>query len=347
MKEDGQYAKFYKVFLNKFYPEFEQIEIYRKGFRGNYIKELFKQGIPLVLCFAIFMLVLGFSYLIFSHDIQFSFIILLLGAYFFYYFLSDFNNLKTDYDKRYKDYLKQKFGTRFLEVFNDSDIMKFKRFSSDTDDSFCGKYNDVGFRVTDYGIVDKFDKDRKVEFEFDFNKNISENVEIISKKEILSQKIIVLRGLIFVLAIAAFFLIFELLFILVGLIGCCAIFKIIKTHKKRKNNEAVLEDLNFNKRFSVYSNNQVEARYVCTTAFMDRLYNLKTAFKAQRIKCTFYNEGKKSKLKIQMYTKKDLFELGDINKPIYKDTSIYDFYGEIDSIFRIIDALKLDRKTGL
>ena len=50
-----------------------------------------------------------------------------------------------------------------------------------------------------------------------------------------------------------------------------------------------LEDTEFNKKFEVYSQDQIEGRCATTPAFMERLLNLKTVFGAKNIKCSFFD----------------------------------------------------------
>ena len=105
--------------------------------------------------------------------------------------------------------------------------------------------------------------------------------------------------------------------------------------------ELHLEDISFDKRFKVYSENQIEGRYLVTTAFMDRLYNLQTAFGEDNIKCSFYDD----KIMFAISTKKDLFELGDLYHTFGKD--IEQFYDQIASIYDMIEYFKLNERTGL
>ena len=100
-----------------------------------------------------------------------------------------------------------------------------------------------------------------------------------------------------------------------------------------------LESPEWEKRFKAYSNNQVEARYMLTTAFMERFLNLTTAFGTDKAKCSFYDD----KIMIAISTKKDLFEFGNLFKPVSKDK----FYEELNSIIEMIDYFKLDTHTGL
>ena len=107
--------------------------------------------------------------------------------------------------------------------------------------------------------------------------------------------------------------------------------------------EVKLEDTEFSKKFHVRSQDQVEARYLITTAFMERFKNIQHAFEAKTISCSF----KDNTLLLAIPVKKDLFSLGDLNKPV-TDTQQYEiFLKELISIFELIEELKLYQNTGL
>lgn len=125
-----------------------------------------------------------------------------------------------------------------------------------------------------------------------------------------------------------------------------AFIKIVPIIKRYKHNSKYfenlkLEDISFDKRFKVYSEDQIEGRYLVTPAFMDRLYNLQTAFGVDNIKCSFYDD----KIMFAISTNKDLFELGNLYQPFGK--SVEEFYDEIASIYEMIDYFKLNERTGL
>ena len=64
------------------------------------------------------------------------------------------------------------------------------------------------------------------------------------------------------------------------------------TTKLPENQEVVrLEDPVFDKLFNVYSNDQIEARYLLTTTFMERLIEVEKAFGSQKIECSFYKQS--------------------------------------------------------
>ena len=104
-----------------------------------------------------------------------------------------------------------------------------------------------------------------------------------------------------------------------------------------------LEDVEFNKKFDVYTNDEVDARYLITPSFMERLKKIKTAFGANNVSCAFYG----NLLIIALPTKKDLFSICSLVKPIDDRTQYVRMYEEIVSIIKLIDHFKLDQKIGL
>ena len=99
----------------------------------------------------------------------------------------------------------------------------------------------------------------------------------------------------------------------------------------------------FEKNFDVFTNDEVDARYLITPTFMERIKNLELAFKADKIKCAFYNKW----LIIALSTKKDLFSICSLTKPICDNNQYFQMYEEIESIIKLIDYFKLDQKIGL
>lgn len=106
---------------------------------------------------------------------------------------------------------------------------------------------------------------------------------------------------------------------------------------------SVFEDVEFEKKFDVFTNDEVEARYLITTSFMERLNNLKAAFNTDKISCSFYSQ----ELFIGLHTNKDLFKLASINKPMTDYSEFSKMFKEVLSIYEMIDYLKLTEKTKL
>lgn len=105
-------------------------------------------------------------------------------------------------------------------------------------------------------------------------------------------------------------------------------------------NHTQLEDIQFNKKFDVYTNDEIEARVLITPIFMERLKNMKTAFSSADVSCAFYKEY----LIIALPTNRDLFSICSLIKPIYDKEQYEQMYEEVLSIIKLIDYFKLNKK---
>lgn len=103
-----------------------------------------------------------------------------------------------------------------------------------------------------------------------------------------------------------------------------------------------LEDVEFCKKYKIFSDNQVEARFVLTPAFIERFKNMKMAFKAKYIRAAF----KDKKITIAVNAGKDLFAMANFTKDTSAETFV-ELFNEILSVLQMIDALKLNQKIGL
>jgi hypothetical protein len=104
-----------------------------------------------------------------------------------------------------------------------------------------------------------------------------------------------------------------------------------------------LEDPEFEKMFEVYSNNQIEARYLLTTSFMERLKGLSHFFQAKKIEASFRDNF----LFLTFATNLNLFEVKSIFEEINVAEESRETLREIAMIYGVIDALKLNEKTRL
>ena len=107
--------------------------------------------------------------------------------------------------------------------------------------------------------------------------------------------------------------------------------------------QVVLEDVEFNKQFMVFSNDEIDARYLATPAFMERFKSMQLAFCAKNIKCSVLD----NRILFVIKTTKNLFELGNIFSPIDNSKLVKEVFNQISSIMLMIDHFKLDEKTGL
>lgn len=105
-----------------------------------------------------------------------------------------------------------------------------------------------------------------------------------------------------------------------------------------------LEDPYFEKIFEVYSSDQIEARYLITTSFMERLLQLTEAYGSNKIECSFYD----NRLVIMIPIKRNLFTP---TSSIFKASNFIDdariLLKEMHLILQIIDILKLDQNIGM
>lgn len=99
-----------------------------------------------------------------------------------------------------------------------------------------------------------------------------------------------------------------------------------------------LEDSQFNKIFKVYSSDQVEARYLFTPEFMERLLELSDLFNTTGLCCAFDNGQFLLALPYEDY----IFTQGDLrDSEEYIQKATFQSAERINSILQIIDVLKL------
>ncbi len=115
------------------------------------------------------------------------------------------------------------------------------------------------------------------------------------------------------------------------------------TDKFNKLENVALEDPVFEKQFEVYSNDQVEARYLLTTSFMERLLKLSDLLGSSGIQCSFYDD----KLLLMVPSSYNRFETSSIYVPATFVGDINTILSEMKIIFEIIDILKLNQRIGL
>ncbi len=112
--------------------------------------------------------------------------------------------------------------------------------------------------------------------------------------------------------------------------------------KKRQFEQVILENVNFENKYNTYSTDQIEARYLLTTAFISRFEDMKTAFTAKKIRAEF----KDDKLSIFIEVDKDMFQMGNITQ----ETTFKTFSTMLDEIYSVLtlaEQLNLDSETRL
>lgn len=239
----------------------------------------------------------------------------------------------------------------------------FPLFSNKTsDDTLQGIHNGVQYTIDETLLTGSsgYTAFKGVIIKFNFNKNFTGKTIITDKsnfnKTFKNFECFILYftlcAALFVLGVATFFT----KNILIICLGLCLLYiygyfanELIKNNKEMSTDEfenlteIQLEDVTFEKKYSAYSSDQVEGRYLLTTAFMLRFQNLQQAFGNSKIKCSFYN----NRLMFAISTNKNLFEIGYLHKPLTNFKIIENCLDEIISILIIIDYLKLNQSIML
>ncbi len=269
--------------------------------------------------------------------------------------IEKYNNVKNAYKRQLKSVLIPKLLKSFgnIEYYNKNYSYKLEQYlkisglfsSVDmiyADDVFRGMYNGINFEIIET------DKNMLILY-FDLNKSANFKTIIETKNKTFNRK---LSNWVHVICAAVLLIIFfygllsdsgfdwHILIVILFYSGFC-ILEIITNYIKVT--PVITEDIEIHKYFNIYTENQIEARYLITPAFIERLQNLQTAFGTKNINCSFVND----KIIFAIPTKKDLFEVGNLFTPLTKLSYMRTFFEEIISIYKMIDHFKLNERTGL
>ena len=99
-----------------------------------------------------------------------------------------------------------------------------------------------------------------------------------------------------------------------------------------------LEDPVFEKAFEVYSTDQIEARYILTPDFMERLLKLEQTFEGKQLRCAF--QGGEMLLCVEG---KYLFEPGSMYLRMDDLSRVQDMLHDFAAVFLLIDAMVAQR----
>ncbi|MBL0319175.1 MAG: DUF3137 domain-containing protein [Alphaproteobacteria bacterium] len=103
-----------------------------------------------------------------------------------------------------------------------------------------------------------------------------------------------------------------------------------------------LEDPRFEKQFEVISSDQIEARYLLTPSFMERLLELSNTF-SHKLQCSFLN----NQILLMIPCQGNLFETTTLFKSLSFEATIHPLLKELEVILGIVDTLKLNEKTRI
>jgi len=198
------------------------------------------------------------------------------------------------------------------DTLQDSRIMP-KCDKIEFDDGFNGIYDDVEVSIREYITY----KEKLIR-----NENISQYV---LKKD--------KRGIIFCSAMNKEFKGQTIVVTDKGIIN-----KIIKFKGLDK---VGLESPSFEKFYEVYSDNQIEARYILTPVMLEYMEKLKSSF--SKIEFSFFNNS----VFINIITKKNMFECNSFFTSIINKKRIYKNFNELYLLFSIIRTMHLNEQRLL
>jgi len=104
-----------------------------------------------------------------------------------------------------------------------------------------------------------------------------------------------------------------------------------------------LEDPRFERIFEVWGSDQIEARYLLTPTFMERIVELAQSIDSKRIEFCFVN----NLLLISAHIKKNQFEGGGLFTSVLDERRVEELVAEICRVFDIINILQLTLKSRI
>ena len=105
--------------------------------------------------------------------------------------------------------------------------------------------------------------------------------------------------------------------------------------------QVTLEDPNFNKKFKVYATDQVEARFLLTTVFMENVIKLKEMYHGKAVEMSFFDNN----VLIAIPTSKDMFETTSLFRSALSYGMMSEVIRQFYYIFEIIEVLQLNKKV--
>lgn len=117
----------------------------------------------------------------------------------------------------------------------------------------------------------------------------------------------------------------------------------------QKGERVTLEDPVFEKQFQVYSSDQVEARYLLTPSFMQRLLDIRNVFPEAEIQAAFESSSLYLAIDTKSSSRDELgfFDVKDLSQPISQQRSVQLFEQELQVFEDIVDGLNLDASTKI
>ena len=245
-------------------------------------------------------------------------------------------------------------GVSSFDIKSSDLFSNYESFNQYTDDNFYGSYNGVNLSISEQKLVID-------------NYNYTRSNQIRNKKDVIFSGFFVLlefdkkfngKTVCFDKKILSYYWLFVLFFICGSGMSIYAslgdkdfikmisffvlsvlvffVYHIVK-YKTGRKSDVNLEDVVFSKKWKVMATDQIEARYLLTPAFMERMLKVKKLFRSRNIEFSFFD----NKLLIAIHTNKNMFETANLFHSALSYHKMQDVVHQFYSIFSIIDILKI------
>ncbi|MBR1904279.1 MAG: DUF3137 domain-containing protein [Alphaproteobacteria bacterium] len=258
------------------------------------------------------------------------------------------------------------------DIIGDPVLKKSEIFTyfnqTEVDDAFWGHYNGVEIDVSEHDVMIHGNKGNTHIFKgalimLDFPKKFKGQTVVLNKWRLLNM--IWNNPLLIVpLAVMIGILYMPLLFMydsrrglwefdwgmflpfFIPLMGMIAIFAFLYWAWRRKNprratQKVALEGLPFMRRWQILTDDQVEARYILTPVFMEKMLAIKRLFHGKAIDFSFFD----NKLLIAVHTRKNLFETTSLFVPALSYHKVREVISQLNSIFSVIDVINENKNN--
>lgn len=128
--------------------------------------------------------------------------------------------------------------------------------------------------------------------------------------------------------------VFAVAFGIIMLVSAVFVFKLFGWRRQMMQ-QVELEDVVFGKNWDVETTDQIEARYVLSPAFMERMLEVKKCFKGREIEFSFWD----NKLLIAVHTGKDMFETTSLFESALNYRKVREVVTQFYSVFSVVDLL--------
>ncbi len=242
------------------------------------------------------------------------------------------------------------------DVIKKSEIFSYFN-SSQSDDAFWGSHEGVDISVSEHDLRIKGNRGDTVIFKgamlmFEFSERFKGKTVVLNKGRNIN---FVWNNPLLLLVFGAFMiaplmtiyyyftepdvplhLLFTPLPMLLLLFIFWVAYKIYRHyHPKKATQKVELEGIPFLRSWHVLTDNQIEARYILTPVFMEKMLEIKRLFHGKYIDFGFFDR----KLLIAVHTRKDLFETTSLFVPALSYHKVREVVSQLHSIFAVTEMI--------